>query len=68
EVAGEGALLVDPENISSIRRGIETLISKPEVAESNRRAGNENAETYRVSSIADRYLELYQEIYAGIRS
>jgi glycosyltransferase involved in cell wall biosynthesis len=65
EVAGDGALLVDPESVSSIRQGIETFISKPDVAERYRRAGVKNAEAFQASTIADRYLELYQEIFAG---
>lgn len=68
EVAGKGALLVDPEDVSGIRQGIETLISKPDVAENYRRAGVKNAEAFHVSTIADQYLELYQEIFAGRKS
>lgn len=68
EVAGSGASLVDPENISSIRQSVVELISKPDVAESYRRAGIRNAEAYRASAIADRYLELYREFYDGIGS
>lgn len=68
EVAGRGALLVDPESISNIRQGIETLITKPDVAESYRRAGVKNAEAYLVSTIADQYLELYHEIFADNRN
>ena len=68
EVTGSGALLVDPKDVSSIRQGIETLISNPDVAESYRRAGLKNAEAYQVSTIADQYFELYQEIFADSKS
>lgn len=65
EVAGEGAVLVDPYDVSDIRRGILSIIRDPVLRDSVIRKGRANAERYTPSSIARRYEALYEEIARG---
>lgn len=65
DVAGKGAVLVDPENTESIRMGIERLLSNPDLMIQLIELGAENACQYRVEAIAERYLELYNEMVNG---
>jgi len=62
EVAGNGALLVNPFDISDIRQGIEKLISDKNLREKMSLSGIENAKKYSSKSIASEYYKLYKEI------
>lgn len=59
EIAGNAAVLVDPEDVSSIHNGfIEALNRYDELCEK----GLKNAENYKVSVIAEKYLKIYKKI------
>lgn len=62
EVAGDGALLVDPESPESIREGLMTLIQSSQLREHLRRKGLENIRRFAPEHIAQEYAVLYQQI------
>lgn len=66
EVAGDGACLVDPYNVESIRIGIERVITDPEYRNSLIEAGRDNCKRFDNAVITRQYLEIYQAIAAGI--
>ncbi|MDF9798344.1 glycosyltransferase involved in cell wall biosynthesis [Catalinimonas alkaloidigena] len=65
EVAGEGAFLADPFDIASIREGVCKVIADQSYRENLIQKGFENVKKYQVKAIAQRYADLYQEIYQG---
>lgn len=62
EVAGESALLVNPESESDIREALLKLINKPEMREELIKKGKENIKKYSVESVAKQYIDLYKKI------
>lgn len=62
EVAGEGALLVNPENPEEITSAFNQLISDAELRKDLIEKGLENVKKYSAKSVADQYYKLYQEI------
>jgi glycosyltransferase involved in cell wall biosynthesis len=60
EVAGDAALLFDPERAESIAEAIETLLSDPSEAERLRSAGIEQAQRFNWSTTARETLASYQ--------
>lgn len=62
EVAGEGALLVDPYNPVEIREAIEKLVGDDQFRSKMVAAGYENAKRFKPESVAAMYEELYAEI------
>ena len=68
EVAGDGACLVDPHDVNSIREGIRRVINDPEYREELISKGCKNAERFKPEIIAERYAELYREIYKDYKS
>jgi glycosyltransferase involved in cell wall biosynthesis len=62
EVAGEGACLVDAEDIDSIRSGIKKIIEDGSYRSLLIKKGFENTERYDTKKIATQYLELYKKI------
>lgn len=62
EVAGDGALLVDPLNERSIREGIERILADRELRDERVAAGFANAAKYSARDIARQYAELYREV------
>lgn len=60
EAAGEGALVVDPENVFQIRSAVERILSDPPLATSLIEAGFHNARGYSVGEVARRYAALYE--------
>lgn len=60
EVAGEGALLVDPLDVDSIRQGFERLLSDPAYREALVETGRENVMRYQPEPIAQQYAEYYR--------
>lgn len=60
EVAGDAALLVDPYNESEIRSGITKIINDDKYRSELLENGYRNAERFKVDSIAQEYLELYE--------
>lgn len=62
EVAGEGACLVDPLNVASIKEGIQQVIGNKVYRETIVRKGLDNVKQYEASVIAERYLHVYEQI------
>jgi glycosyltransferase involved in cell wall biosynthesis len=62
EVAGDGALLVDPYSVAAIRNGILRLINEPDFREKLIQKGLKNQERFDIKHIAQQYVELYQHI------
>jgi len=62
EVAGEGALLVDPYSISEIKEGISTLMNDTYLRETLILKGLENIKRFHPEKIAQQYNNLYKEI------
>lgn len=60
--AGAGAILVDPYSVSSIRSGVEQLISNAELRESMVEEGFKNVQRFHPSVIAEAYSNIYQKI------
>lgn len=61
-VAGDGAVLVNPESIVSIRSGFKKLIADNDYYESVIKLGRMNSMKYTIESIANNYLNLYKHI------
>jgi len=60
EVAGKGAILVDPFDIDSIREGVAEIIKSASTREKLIEYGLENVKLYSSTSIAKRYVRLYR--------
>lgn len=63
EVAGDGALLVDPYNVDEIRNGILKMIKNETYRNLLIEKGKENAIRFSVESITNEYAELYREVF-----
>ncbi len=59
EVAGDGAIFVDPTNVSSIREGILRALSDSVIREELVRAGLRNVARFSLSRVAKQYEDLY---------
>ncbi|HCZ08948.1 MAG TPA: hypothetical protein DHV07_07605 [Flavobacteriales bacterium] len=64
DTAGEGALLVDPTDISAIRGAAMTLLNRPEERDELIEKGHRNAERFSAVTAARRHAELYAELNA----
>lgn len=62
EVAGEGALLVDPFEVEDIRNGILKVIKDDEYREKLIQKGLENVKRYSAEKITSMYLDMYKEV------
>jgi glycosyltransferase involved in cell wall biosynthesis len=62
EVAGEGAFLVDPFSVESIREGIERLIKENDLRKELIEKGRENLKRFEPKDIAKQYQALYKEV------
>jgi glycosyltransferase involved in cell wall biosynthesis len=62
EIAGEGALLVDPYDIRSIREGLIQVIRSSQQRAQLVRAGYENAKRFEPALVASQYTSLYREL------
>ena len=62
EVAGAGACLVDPFDVSSIRTGIERVIKDPHYRDQLLAAGRINRQRFEPKRIADQFLGVYKAI------
>lgn len=62
EVAGEGALLVDPEDVASIREGVVKIMEDAVYRQQLVERGLENVKRYRAEVIAEKYMEVYKEV------
>ena len=59
EVAGESALLVDPESPESIRQGFERLLNDPELRAALVEKGRVNVKRFEAQEIAGKYAAVY---------
>ena len=64
EVAGEGACLVDPVDVKSIRAGIDRLIDDDAYRARLIGLGFENVKRYQPERVAQQYLALYEQVLA----
>ena len=62
EVAGEGALKVDPFDVGSIRNGLKCLLSHPELRNELVNKGFANVKNYSATAVAAQYAEVYREV------
>jgi len=62
EIAGEGALLVDPRSPAEIQSALERLLTSPALQEQLRTAGRERAEQYRWEICARRSLDFFRRV------
>jgi glycosyltransferase involved in cell wall biosynthesis len=62
EVAGDAALLVDPEKVEQIKEAIEKLISDAGLREKLVANGRENVKRFLPSAIAQKYADLYAKV------
>lgn len=60
EVAGDGALLVDPLDTGAIRDAIALLVKSPDLAQSLVTRGHQNVRRYLPESIAEMYAQIYR--------
>jgi glycosyltransferase involved in cell wall biosynthesis len=66
EVAGAAALLVNPENVFEIRRGLQRALLDPVLRERMKQRGYEQAQRFSWTTSVSRILEIYREV-AGHR-
>jgi glycosyltransferase involved in cell wall biosynthesis len=63
EVAGEGALLVDPRSAEEIRAAMEKLVTSPQLQQELRNAGTSRAQReYRWEICARKSLEFFRRV------
>lgn len=62
EVAGKGALLVDPYSVKSIRKAILEVIQNAELRDTLIKEGLENVKRFTPEVVAEQYAELYREV------
>lgn len=67
DVAGGGAVLVDPEDVFSIRTGIVRVISEPSLREDMVAQGLQNIQRFDPVKIAGEYHDLYETVLNGLR-
>ncbi len=65
EVAGDGAVFVNPRDVASIRRGVLKVISDESVRDDVVLRGLQNAKRYDVDVITRRYGEVYDRLEMG---
>jgi glycosyltransferase involved in cell wall biosynthesis len=63
EIAGDAACLVDPFDVASIRCGILRLIEDDAYRKHLVERGFENVKRFRIETVAERYAELYRDVY-----
>jgi glycosyltransferase involved in cell wall biosynthesis len=62
EIAGAGALLVNPDSTADIARGIEQIIGNQQLRDELIEKGRQNALRFDAQKIADSYAELYRQM------
>src|ERR1700723_4398974 len=62
EVAGNAALLVNPENVFEIRRGLQRVLLDPVLREQMKQRGYEQAQRFSWTTSVSRILEIYREV------
>lgn len=62
EIAGEGAVFVDPFNVEEIKNGILSVMNHKSLRETCIKKGKENVKVYSAKSVAMRYMEVYERV------
>jgi glycosyltransferase involved in cell wall biosynthesis len=62
EVAGNAALLVNPENVFEIRRGLQRVLVDATLRERMKQRGYEQAQRFSWTNSVSRILEIYREV------
>ena len=62
EVAGNGALYVNPQDANEIKAGVLSMIQDDNLRNKIIQNGYKNVERFNFTSIAQKYIELYQEV------
>jgi glycosyltransferase involved in cell wall biosynthesis len=62
EVAGNAALLVNPENVFEIRRGLQRVLLDPVLREQMKQRGYDQAQRFSWTISVSRILEIYREV------
>lgn len=62
EIAAKGAVLVDPYNVSDIRKGFISIISNRELRDGIVKEGLRNVEKYTPAYVANEYLQVYYSL------
>ena len=62
EIAGDGALLVDPRSVTEIASALRNLLTSPSVQEKLRAAGRARAERYRWENCARKSLDFFRRL------
>jgi glycosyltransferase involved in cell wall biosynthesis len=62
EVAGNAALLVNPENVFEIRRGLQRVLLDPKLRMQMKQRGYEQAKKFSWTTSVSRILEIYREV------
>lgn len=62
EIAGQGACLVDPFVVDSIRQGLQRVINDADYRESLVEHGRKNREQFSLVEVARRYISLYERL------
>ena len=65
EVAGDGALIVDPYDTDAIKTGILKIINDDDYREGIIEKGRINSKRFSVKKITEEYAKLYREIYSN---
>lgn len=65
EVAGNGALLVDPYNVKAIRLAFKQVTEDKDLRNNIIKKGCENIKKYSAKSVANQYYMLYKQILSG---
>ena len=61
DVAGEGACLIHPYDVSSIREGLLKIINNKDYRESLVIKGKNNVERFSIDKVAEQYVSIYRE-------
>jgi glycosyltransferase involved in cell wall biosynthesis len=63
DIAGKGALLIDPYSVKSIKQGFQKLISEEALRTELLAAGYENCKRFDPTVVAGQYLKIYQSLF-----
>jgi glycosyltransferase involved in cell wall biosynthesis len=62
DVAGKGALLIDPENVAEYRNALQRLFAEPDLRAKLIEQGLVNVERFNLSRAAEKYINIYNKV------
>ena len=65
DIAGDGALLVDPYDVARIHAALEQLLRSPGLVQTLSDRGKRNADRYDATTVANKYAEIYGRVLEG---